>query len=417
MNEKQEEGQRKKAIRLWLKGIRPTHILEIVLRGWAWWAKWKERYQQSGWKGLRSQSRQPQRSPQAYALPIRRLIVRVYHQVQKRRWGLRGLSAVRHQLRVSYRLRPAPSLSTLRRVLSEAEVFKGRHPSSRKVFYPQPRPTSTYTIQAMDWTERFLYGGEKVYAFHTIDLETRAVAQTIAPDKTTATVITHLKKVWKTRGIPQGLQMDNDTAFYGSRRVPRLVSHVVRLGLYLGIEPIFIPVGEAERNGDVEQLHGVWDKAVWQRIDFATVRAAQGFTPRFERWYMNEYEPPSLNGRTPQETERGRHRFRLTERLWQTIPAELPITAGRVHFIRRVSDSGTIEVLNEQWPISKRLAGQYVWAVLWTHRRLLEVFHRRSAESPLKRIKTFRYPLAEAVEPLRSEFKQRTYRRKSFAMS
>ena len=126
MNEKQEERQRKKAIRLWLKGIHPTHILEIVSRGWAWWAKWKERYQQWGWKGLRSQSRQPQRSPQAYALPIRQLMVRVYQQVRKRRWGLRGLSAVRHQLRVSYRLRSAPSLSTIRRVLRQAAVFKGR---------------------------------------------------------------------------------------------------------------------------------------------------------------------------------------------------------------------------------------------------------------------------------------------------
>jgi putative transposase len=417
MNEKQEERQRKKAIRLWLKGIRPTQILGIVNRSWAWWAKWKERYHHLGWKGLRSQSRKPQRNPQAYAPPIRRLIVRVYQKIQKRCWGLRGLSAVRHELRVTYRLRPTPSLSTIRRVLSAAEVFKNRHRSRREVYYPQPQPTPTYTIQALDWTERFLSGGEKVYVFQTIDLETRAATQTIAPDKTTSTTFTHLKKVWQTRGIPQGLQLDNDTAFYGSRRVPRLVSRMMRVCLYVGIEPIFIPVGEAKRNGDVEQLHGVWDKAVWQRIDFATLPAAQRFTPQFEHWYMTEYEPPSLNGRTPQEMECGRHRLRLTEKQWQTIPAELPITAGRIHFIRRVSDTGTIEVLNEHWPVSKRLAGQYVWAVLWTHRRLLEVFHRRSAEAPFKRLKTFCYPFAEAVEPLRSEFKQRTYRRKSFTMS
>lgn len=417
MDEKQEERQRKKAIRLWLKGIPPTHILETVLRGWTWWVKWKARYQQLGWKGLCSQSRQPRCNPEAYPRSIRQLIVRVYRRVRKRRWGLRGLSAVRHELRVTYRLRPTPSRSTIRRVLCEAKVFKGRQPAPRKVFYPQPLPTTTYTIQAMDWTERFLYGGEKVYAFHTLDLETRAAAQTIAPDKTTSTVFAHLKKVWQTRGIPQGLQLDNDTAFYGSRHVPRLVSRVMRLCLYVGIEPIFIPVGEAERNGDVEQLHGVWDKAVWQRIDFATVRAAQGFTPQFERWYMNHYEPPTLQGCTPHERGQGHRCFRLTDKLWQSIPAKLPITAGRIHFIRRVSEKGTIEVLNEQWPISKRFAGRYVWAMLWTHRRLLEVFHRRSAESPLKRIKTFRYPLAETVAPLRPDFKQRPYRRKSFTMS
>ncbi len=417
MDEKQERRKRKKAIHLWQKGVRPTHILEIVSRGWAWLTKWIERYQQFGWQGLRSQSRKPHRSPQAYATSIRQLIVRVYRRLQKRRWGLRGVSAIRHELRATYRLRPLPSLSTIKRVLREAGVFKGRPATRREVFYPQPLPTATHIIQAMDWTERFLYGGEKIYAFHTLDLETRAAAQTIALDKTTATVIAHLKTVWKNRGIPQGLQMDNDAAFYGTRRAPRRVGRVVRLCLYVGIEPIFIPVGEAERNGDVEQLHGVWDKAVWQRIDFATIRAAQRFTPQFECWYMNDYEPPKLNGRTPHEMERGGHRLRLTEALWQIIPAELPITAGRIHFIRRVSEGGTIEVLNEPWPISKRLAGEYVWAMLWTHRRLLEVFHRRSEELPMRRIKTYRYPLAEPTKSLRSEFKQRIYRRKSFAMS
>lgn len=417
MDEKQEQHKRQQAIRLWLKGVRPTHILEIISRGWAWWAKWKGRYQQFGWRGLRSQRRKPQSNLRAYAPSVRQLIVRVYAQVQKRRWGLRGASAVRHELRVTYRLQPLPSLSTIKRVLRKAKLLEGQPTALRKVFYPQPLPSATYTIQAMDWTERFLYGGEKIYSFHTIDLQTRAATQNIAADKSTETVIAHFKKVWKIRGIPQGLQMDNDTAFYGSRRVPRLISRIMRLCLYVGIEPIFIPVGEAERNGDVEQLHGVWDKAVWQRIDFANLCAAQDFTPQFEHWYMHDYEPPKLNGHTPQEAEQGQQRFRLTEALWRTIPTDLPITAGRIHFIRRVSESGTIEVLNEQWHVSKRLIGQYVWATLWTHRRLLEVFHRRSEESSLKRIKTFRYPLAETVAPLRSEFKQRRYRRKSFAMS
>jgi transposase InsO family protein len=204
----------------------------------------------------------------------------------------------------------------------------------------------------MDWTERFLYGGAKVYAFHTLNLSTRAGAQTIAADKTTPTVISHLKKVWKTRGIPQGLQMDNDAAFYGSRRVAHRLGPVARLCLYLGIEPIFIPVGEAKRNGDVEQMHGVWDRVVWDEVDFETMKAAQDFTPQFEHCYLHDYEPPLLKGRTAHELERQQSRFRLTEKLWQTIPDPLPITAGRVHFIRQVSETGTIEVLNEQWPIS-----------------------------------------------------------------
>ena len=417
MDEKQEWQQRKTAIRLWLKGKSSARILALVSRSRAWLSKWKERYRQYGWKGLRSESRKPHRSIHAYPPTIRRLIERAYRRVQKRRWGLRGLSAIRRELRVTYRLRPTPSVSTIRRVLRAAGVVKRRQPVKSEAVYPHPRPTATYTIQAMDWTERFLRGGAKVYVFHTIDLSTRACAQTIYPDKTTRSVAAHLKKVWKTRGIPQGLQMDNDAAFYGSRRVPRHVGYIVRLCLYVGIEPIFIPVGEAKRNGDVEQLHGVWDTAVWQQVQFDTVAATQAFTPQFERWYMNEYEPPNLNGQTPRAVERGRPRVRLTEAHWQAIPDDLPIVAGRIQFIRRVSVDGTIEVLNEHWPISKRLAGEYVWATLWTHRHLLEVFHQNSAGLRLKRIKSFRYVLDEPVEPLAPEFHRYSRRRKMFTMS
>src|SRR3989304_6986860 len=91
MDEKQEQRQRKKAIRLWRKGIGTSRILEIVSRSRAWLSKWKERYRQRGWKGLQSQSRKPQRSSHAYPPNVRRLIVRAYQRGQKRRWGLRGM--------------------------------------------------------------------------------------------------------------------------------------------------------------------------------------------------------------------------------------------------------------------------------------------------------------------------------------
>jgi putative transposase len=417
MNEVQEWHRRQTAIRLWLKGLASQRILKIVGRSRAWLSKWIARYGPHGWQGLRSQSRKPHHSAQAYSSAVRRLIERAYRRVQKRPWGLRGLSAVRHELRITYRLRPLPSRSTIRRVLRAAGVFKAPRPKPSEALYPQPRPTASYTIQAMDWTERFLGGGAKVYAFHTIDLTTRACVQTIRPDKTAQSVRTHLKKVWKTQGIPHGLQMDNDAAFYGSRRVPHHFGQIVRLCLYVGLEPIFIPVGEAKRNGDVEQLHGVWDKAVWQQVSFETVQAAQDFTPQFERWYRNEYEPPKLKGQTPGAFEAGRRRYRLTEALWQTLPNPLPLVAGRIHFLRRVSEAGAIEVLNEPWPGFKRLTGEYVWATLWTHRHLLEVYHRGSAERPLKRIKIFRYEIDEPIRPLAPEFQHAAQRRRMFTMS
>ena len=64
----------------------------------------------------------------------------------------------------------------------------------------------------------------------------------------------------------------------------------------------------------------------------------------------------------------------------------------------------------------KRLAGQYVWAMIWTHDHKLEIYHRRSATSSVRRVKTFRYPIAESVEPLNPVFRPQARRRKLFTM-
>jgi len=42
----------------------------------------------------------------------------------------------------------------------------------------------------------------------------------------------------------------------------------------------------------------------------------------------------------------------------------LPITEGKVHFIRQVKENGTISVLNEDFSVSESLAHEYVWATL-----------------------------------------------------
>ncbi len=88
-----------------------------------------------------------------------------------------------------------------------------------------------------------------------------------------------------------------------------------------------------------------------------------------------------------------------------SLPEQLPITAGRVHFIRRVAPDGTISFLGETWKISKRLAHQYVWATIVTHQRRLEIYHQRSEESPRRLIKIFDYQIQEPVRRLRPEFK------------
>jgi hypothetical protein len=113
---------------------------------------------------------------------------------------------------------------------------------------------------------------------------------------------------------------------------------------------------------------------------------------------MNDYAPPTLDGQTPAQAQRAEPRRRLTAAQAAALPAQLPITIGRVHFIRQVKPDGTIALLNETWRVGKRWAGKYVWATITTHRQKLEIWYRRSARHEWRLHKTFAYALEEPVK-------------------
>jgi putative transposase len=402
MDEKQELQRRRQAIRLWLKGVKVNRILEKVQRSRVWLSKWRKRFTRYGAAGLHSDSRRPQHTPNACPPRIVRWIIQTRQRLVKRPVGLRGARAIQRELRKVLGAQ-TPSLATINRVLQAHGVTSGA-PIAHPAYCPKPLTTVTGTLQAMDWTCRYLEAGPKVYAFHTLNLRTRACAQTIAADKSTPTVIQHCLRTWKTLGLPQFLQLDNDAAFCGGYKAPRVFGQFVRLCLYLGIELIFLPVAEPERNGEVEEVNGLWGHAFWERRRFASRGRVRQASPAFVQWYMTDYAPPHLNGLTPQQAQRREPKHRLTVAQIAQLPEMLPITAGRIHFVRQVHADGTVTILNETWKVSKRLAGQYVWATLITHCRRLDIWYQRSVQHDWRLLKTYAYDLPEPVARLRPEF-------------
>lgn len=416
MDEKQERTLRRKAIRLTLRGLKPQQILKHIPRSRAWLYRWQRRFDHLGWPGLKSHSRRPHQPAHQYDEHVGQVVIRTRRSLEKRTIGLVGPKAIQRELRQGRLLRCIPALTTIKRMLRAAGLTKATAPAPPPVYFPHPTPTQRYVLHMMDWTARYLEGGEKVFAFHTIDCQTRAFKQTIATDKTTATVCAHALEVWQTLGLPHGLQLDNDAAFCGGYKAPRVFGHFVRLCLYLGIEPIFIPVGEAKRNGLVERLNGLWSQSFWQRRRFHSPAQVKRASPDFEAWYTHHYEPPPLQGQTPAQAQRDVSRQRLRAQQTRALPIELPITAGRLHFLRYVTPDGQITLLNETWHVDKRLTGQYVWATLVTHEQRLRIYHRRSPQARVRLVKTFPYAIPETVVPLRPEFTRPYRRRNMFTM-
>lgn len=258
----------------------------------------------------------------------------------------------------------------------------------------------------MDWTARYLTGGEKRFVFHTLDAQTHALCETFSHDKRTESLRLQALQVWQTLGLPHYLQLDNDTASSGGEKTPRRFSSFVRLCLYLGIELIFIPPAEPKRNHLVEGIHRLWGRSFWDRRRFHCFAEVLRKSDKFLLWYMREYHPPALCGLTSEQARRRVRRQRLTNaQLWE-IPDELPITAGRVHFIRRVNAAGEIRFLGESWKVGKRLAHRYVRATVTTHCRRLDVSYQRSARSKPRLVKSVRYEVPETVRRLRPEYKR-----------
>jgi putative transposase len=415
MNEHHEYQLRRRAIRLTLQGRSRQAILARIPRSPAWLSKWLRRFNQLGWQGLRSRSRSPLHLSARYSQRTRHLVVATRQRLQKRRISLRGPQAIQDELRQTHLLRRVPSLATIKRILHDANLLHHPHPPKRG-YFPQPTPTSTYVLHAMDWTARYLTGGAKLFVFHTLDVQTRALSQTLHTDKSGATVQAHALTTWQQIGLPSGLQLDNDAAFNGGYKVPRVFGAFVRLCLYVGIEPIFLPVGEPKRNSVVERLHGLWSQTFWRRHRFDTLAEVRRAAPQFVRFYMERYHPPTLQGATPSQAEKQITRRRLRAEEVAVLPGEMPLTAGRLHFLRLVTAQGQITLLNERWTVGKRLAGQYVWATINTTRRRLQIYHRQSAQARVRLVKEYRYALHEQVVPLAAQFQRPYQRRRMFTM-
>jgi len=278
---------------------------------------------------------------------------------------------------------------------------------SASAYYPWPIAWDVNVIHATDIITRHVHGGEEIENFHTIDHYSHAVYLTQHTDKSSATMGAHLRKTWANLGLPFLQQLDNEAAFCGGHTHPRVIGQVVRLCLFCGIEPFFTPIYEAKRNYQIETFHSLWHKGFWSREEFANRAHVQAETPTFLHWYHTHYQPPSLNGLTPAQIRRGVPIRRLAADLRCLIPVgRLPITAGRIHIMRKVDGVGKIRLLNETWPVGEKWMGEYVRATINTAQQTLTLSHQAEADADWCLIKTRQFRLKESVHDLLPAFRR-----------
>jgi len=406
-----EQALRQEAIRRRLLGESRSMICHALGRSPRWFDKWWREYQDIPLSDLANHSRAPLLSPQATSAGVEDAILQIRHTLEaaatpETKYGLIGAATIQGELERLH-IRPVPSQPTIQRILARHGVTHPVGAGSALAYYPWPIAWAVNAIQATDIITRHVQGGEEIENLHTIDHFSQAVALTPATTKTSAILCTHLRKCWTKLGRPFIHQMDNEAAFCGGHTHPGVMGQVVRLCLFCGVEPLFTPYYEPKRNYQIETFHSVWVRSFWSRARFRNLDHVQAEIPLFLQWYHTRYRPPSLDGHTPAQLRQGCPTWPLTTALQHLIPTgHLPLTAGRVHFMRKVEQTGEITLLNETWPVGEKWIGEYVRATIHTAEQTLTIWHQADAETEWHRIKSRLFRLKEPVHELLPAFRR-----------
>jgi hypothetical protein len=405
-----EQALRCEAIRRRLAGETRKQICHDLARSTSWFDKWWAAYRCDPRIDFADHSRAPHTSPNQTAAVVVQTIISVRQTLEaaataETKYGLIGPRAIQSALE-QLQIAP-PSIATIQRILQAHDLTHPLGAGQTAAYYPWPKAWCVNAIQATDIITRHVRGGEEIQNFHTIDLYSHAVAMTQHADKKSVTTMKHLLATWRKLGLPQIQQLDNEGSFCGGHTHPRVLGRVVRLCLFCGIEPFFTPFYDPKRNYQIETFHSLWHQAFWSRQEFRNCAHVQAELPLFAAWYHNRYQPPALHGKTPAQMRRGVAVVGLTREMCNLIPTErLPLTAGRIHFMRKVDTAGRIELLNEPWTIGRKWSGEYVRATISTAEQSITFWHKPDENSAWRLLRKRQFRLKEPVLPVLPIFRR-----------
>jgi putative transposase len=410
-----EQALRWEAIRRRLAGESRRAICQALGRATSWFDKWWAEYRRHPRGDLADRSRAPHTSPQQVPAAIVTAVVQIRKTLEAAdrpatRYSPIGHRAIAGQLS-ELKVDDIPSASSIQRILQTQGLTHPLGAGEAKAYYPWPTAWEVNAIQATDIITRYVRGGLAIENFHTIDHYSHTIWLGQYANSTSATTRQFLLENWANLGLPRLHQFDNEGCFSGGHTHPQVIGQVVRLCLFCGIEPLFTPAYEPKRNYQIETFHSLWLRLFWKRHHFRNLAAIQRLAPNFRRWYQAHYRPPTLDGLTPHQMLANTHRRLLTADLRTLIPdGRLPLTAGRVHFMRKVSGDGLIHLLNEPWPVGRKWAGEYVRATLDLTQQRLTIWQQADADSPWRLLKTRQFRFKEPVHDLLPAFRQKCTR-------
>jgi transposase InsO family protein len=377
---KDELSARQRAIRLRLAGQPVQSICATLGRSEAWFHKWWGRYLEAGPEGLYDLTRARLVAPRI-APEVERAILSVRRRLQAHatpatRYSLIGATAILAELK-TLGVHPLPCERTIERVLERNGLTAPRvrlAPLLPRQEWPGPQARASNELHEVDAVGPiYLQGsGHRYYIWVCKDAFDGAVCLRLASSRRMDEVLWFLGECWKDLGRPEQVQLDNARELAGWGPAARTLSRVIRLCLRYGVSPVFIPEGEPQFNGSVENFNG-WFQPPLLDQRYKRPGDLRRELARLQEAVNTQHVHPRLGGKTPAQHRRGLRLQKLPGRF--EVPTERqPVAAGRVTFIRRVTVAGTVTVLSQKFRVGKKHKGLYLRLVIDTGRGTLTAY-------------------------------------------
>jgi hypothetical protein len=404
-----EEQERIDSVNRYIRGDKPVNICRDVGMSKTWLFTWVSRFENGEDEWYKSQSRAPKNHGRKTDTGIESTIVNIRKALMegnehKSKYLGVGADAIQYRMvKQGFLKDEIPSESTIKRIVKKHGLKVNKRERYKRVKskkrYTILNPAQIDEMHQMDFVgPRFIKGYGAVSSLNLIDVVCNRVHIEQYDTKSTDNIIDFLILYLRNNPIPRYLQVDNGMYFIGDFKYPRRFSRFVRFCLYVGVEVVFINPKSSWMNGSIENFNGWFDEKFWAKETFTNLEDMRAKSTHF----VGQYNDLSAWKKRNKSLEQINPARKLNKSL--KIPlGKLPLTEGKIHFIRMVDNDGKISVLNEAFKVGKEFISEYVWATICMKKQTLEVVYRAKDQDTAVLIKNFEYELSEEVKPLKGD--------------
>ena len=383
-----EYEQRQEAIRRYLAGEKVIKIAQSLKKSRKWLHTWIKRFNErkdSNW--FEDLSKAPLNIKTTLNEETEQQILLIRKELMNEKMAQIGAISIQYEFE-RRGIKPIPDVWTINRVISKNGLSKQVSNHKKTKDYPE----LYWHVHQMDLVgPRYIKGDGKFYSINIIDITTHSCFVKAARTKSSNNIVDALATFWKTHGLPDALQMDNELAFRGSNLYPRSFGAVVRFALSQGVAVIFIPIAEPWRNGIIEKFNDTYQLRFLRAYNFGNLEQLSQKEQLFIDFHNNHHRYSSQSHKTPNEAKA----LQMPAILYKGIE-HLPslkneiiisLTKGCIYYIRFIRSDLKLYLLNEIFIVKESLKYSYVVAEINIENQTLII--RQNYEI----IQTFKYEI------------------------